>query len=192
MEYIAKFTHEDDHILVEFPDCPGCQTFGDNEEHARQMAEEALEGWLEANLIGGKVPPRPRKHHGVAIQVRPRLAIALEIRWARDDRGWTQRDLAKHAKVAQQQIARLEDPDTNPTISTIEMVAQALQRSLRVSLIEGIGAVRGKIHIKPKPGGKAAIIVRSIDEVIVPKGKAATAPKATTRKQSAPRHAVRS
>jgi antitoxin HicB len=139
VEYIAKFTLEGGHVLVDFPDCPGCQTFGDNEEHARQMAVEALEGWLETHLAGGQVPPRPRSpREGVPIAVRPQLAIALQIRWLRDDEGLTQAQLAKRAKVAQQQIARLEDPDANPTISTIESVAAALQTRVQIAFVGGL------------------------------------------------------
>jgi len=44
MEYIAKLTTEDGHWLVEFPDCPGCQTFGETKAEALEMANEALEG----------------------------------------------------------------------------------------------------------------------------------------------------
>jgi DNA-binding phage protein len=39
--------------------------------------------------------------------------------------------------VKQQQIAKLEDPDENPTLETIEKVAKALGRGLNVALEDG-------------------------------------------------------
>jgi antitoxin HicB len=124
MEYIAKLTTEDGRWLVGFPDCPGCQTFGETKEEALVMANEALEGWLEAHLEYGDAPPRPGRHRGVPIRVRQRLAVAIQIRWLREDLGFTQRELATKAGVSQQQIAKLERPSGNPTIGTLEAIAK--------------------------------------------------------------------
>jgi antitoxin HicB len=123
MEYVAKLTTEDGRWLAEFPDCPGCQTFGETKEEAIAMAKEALEGWLEAHLEYGDAPPRPAPHRGVAIPVRSRLAIAIQLRWLREDLRLTQQELATRLGVSQQQIAKLEDPDGNPTIGTLESIA---------------------------------------------------------------------
>ena len=136
MEYIAKITHEDGAWLAEFPDCPGCQTFGDTKDEAIAMATEALEGWLETHLLHGDVPPRPTASRGVAIAVRPRLDIAIQIRWLRDSLGLTQAALAKRVGVSQQQIAKLENPDANPTISTLDAIASKADARLTVT-IEG-------------------------------------------------------
>lgn len=125
MEYIAKLTTEDGRWLVEFPDCPGCQTFGETKPEALEMASEALEGWLEAHLEYGDAPPRPARHRGVPIPVRQRLAVAIQIRWLREDLGLTQRELAGKAGVSQQQIAKLEKPSGNPTIGTLEAIARS-------------------------------------------------------------------
>jgi predicted RNase H-like HicB family nuclease/transcriptional regulator with XRE-family HTH domain len=124
MEYIAKLTTEDGRWLVEFPDCPGCQTFGETKAQALAMASEALEGWLEAHLEYGDAPPRPARHRGVPIRVGQRLAVAIQIRWLREDLGLTQRELAEKAGVSQQQIAKLEKPSGNPTIGTLEAIAR--------------------------------------------------------------------
>jgi len=43
----------------------------------------------------------------------------------RSERGWSQAEIAKRVGVSQQQIAKLEDPDANPTIETIMKVARA-------------------------------------------------------------------
>jgi antitoxin HicB len=125
MEYLAKLTTEEGRWLVEFPDCPGCQTFGETKAEALEMASEALEGWLEAHLEYGDSPPRPARHRGLPIRVRQRLAVAIQIRWLREDLGLTQRELAGKTGVSQQQIAKLEKPSGNPTIGTLEAIARS-------------------------------------------------------------------
>jgi len=133
MHYDAFIHREGKHLLAEFPDCPGCQTFADNGDELGASAQEALEGWLEAHLVDGQIPPRPversvapRGRKLARIPVRVGLTAALTIRWARSDAGLTQTELGKRAGVKQQQIAKLEDPDENPTLETLEKVAKAL------------------------------------------------------------------
>jgi transcriptional regulator with XRE-family HTH domain len=52
--------------------------------------------------------------------------LKLELRWMREDLGLTQAELAKLAGVSQPAIAQLESPDSNPTIKTLNRVAQAM------------------------------------------------------------------
>jgi len=141
MHYDAIIRWEGKHVLAEFPDCPGCQTFAESANELRGAAEEALEGWLEANLVGGKLPPKPtvrrRAPRGgklARVPVRAGLAAAIEIRWARHAAGLSQKALGELAHVKQQQIAKLEDPHENPTIETLEKVARALGLSVRFDL----------------------------------------------------------
>ena len=156
MEYGARIHQDEGSWLVEFPDCPGCQTFGDSEEHARQMASEALEGWLEANLIHGRVPPRPGKHRGtVPIAVRPQLALVLQVRWLRSERELTQGQLAAKAGITQQQVARFEDPDSNPTLGTIEALVRALGGSLSVTVIPTEVAKPTRKAAKPRAAARS-------------------------------------
>ena len=56
LRYPAVFYPDEDAISVFFPDLPGCYTYGDNIEHAYDMAKEALEGWLEVQLEKGNAP----------------------------------------------------------------------------------------------------------------------------------------
>jgi len=98
------------------------------------MGEDALNGWLAAHLGLGRVPPRPGAKKGVAITVRPRLVAVLQIRWAREDQGRSQATVAARAGVSQQQIAKLENPDGNPTVTTVEKVAAALGQRLDLVL----------------------------------------------------------
>ena len=117
-----------------FPDCPGCQTFGETRKEALNRGQEALKGWLEAHLATRRVPQRPVARRGTAIRIGAKLAAVLQIRWAREDEGLTQSDVAKRAGVSQQQIAKLEDPDGNPTLVTFEKVAAALGLQVDVVL----------------------------------------------------------
>lgn len=48
--YPALFHQEEDSYWVEFPDLPGCQSFGDSKEEIYYNAEEALEAFALAML----------------------------------------------------------------------------------------------------------------------------------------------
>lgn len=133
MQYVTYISREGKHVLAEFPDCPGCQTFADSGDEIAAAAREALEGWLEAHLQDGQVPPRPVDRASAPagkkvarVSVRPGLAAALQIRWARQDAGLSQKALGDLASVSQQQIAKLENPDENPSLETLARVARAL------------------------------------------------------------------
>lgn len=145
MHYVAFISYEGKRELAEFPDCLGCQTFADSDEDILEQAAEALEGWLEAHLAGGQIPPRPRVHYGAPtgamarIPVRPGLAAALNLRWARHDAGLSQKALGARAGVSQQQIAKLEDPDENPSLETLEKVGKALGLYVSVALLPAEG-----------------------------------------------------
>ncbi|MDB4914678.1 MAG: hypothetical protein JWM95_2322 [Gemmatimonadetes bacterium] len=121
---------------IDFPDCPGCQTFADVGEDVGEVAREALEGWLEAHLIDGEAPPRPAsKTKGLlAVSVAPSLAIAIQVRWRRQELGLSQAQLGKKLGVSRQQVALIEQPTGNLGIATLERVAKALDVQLRVEL----------------------------------------------------------
>jgi len=130
MKYLAKLTKEGRYLLVEFPDAPGCQTFAETEAELHEMAKEALEGWLEAHLVDGEAPPRPKRRRKTVdtwqVEVSPALSVAVQIRWARQDAGLSQQELARRIGVSQQQIAKLEQPTSNPSLGTLSKIAEAL------------------------------------------------------------------
>src|SRR5437899_10607078 len=136
MRYKAIITREGRATLAHFPDCPGCLTQADPGVDVLQLAQEALEGWLEAHLVQGQVPPLPssrgsksRVPNGaepIEIPVSPSLAGRIQLRGARQRAGFSQGALAKRVGVSQQQIAALESPDANLTLSTLLKVAKAL------------------------------------------------------------------
>lgn len=84
--YSAKLTKEDGRWLIEFPDCPGCQTFAETEGEVIARAREALEGWLEATLEMGRIPPQPPERAlqpgmWLKVVVAEQLALGLRCLW---------------------------------------------------------------------------------------------------------------
>lgn len=132
----AVITREGRRTLAEFPNCPGCQTFAEPGQSIEEQAHEALEGWLGAHLVTGDIPPRPPRRAPAGkviwVEVAARLVAKLDLRWARRSAGLTQAQLAKRAKVSQQAIAKIEHPDSNPTLETLDKVARALGARLDV------------------------------------------------------------
>jgi len=142
MRYQAIVTKEGHATLAHFPDCPGCQTQADPGEDIYSLAQEALEGWLEAHLVQGQIPalPSAKKHRvpagarSVEIPISPSLAVRIQLREARNQAGLSQSELARKVGVSQQQIALLESPDANLTLSTLLKVVRALGRELEIEI----------------------------------------------------------
>jgi DNA-binding XRE family transcriptional regulator/predicted RNase H-like HicB family nuclease len=140
MQYAARLTREGKNTLIDFPDCPGCQTFAEPGEDVGARAEEALAGWLEAHLVAGQAPTEPKRvrrrtaGRSIEVPVAAKLAVKLQLRWARKRAGLTQAELARRAGLSQPAVARLEDPDYNPTLDMLERVAAALGARLEVAL----------------------------------------------------------
>jgi len=137
MRYAAVVTKEGKSTLAAVPDAPGCQTFAEPGESIERHIAEALQGWLEAELIAGRTPPEPRHRlprGGIWVEVPALLAVRIALKQARAAAGLTQAQLAKRVGVSQPTIAALEHPDSNPTIETLEKVARALGANLQVSI----------------------------------------------------------
>jgi transcriptional regulator with XRE-family HTH domain len=64
--------------------------------------------------------------------------IAYEVgrtaRQLREDRGWTQADLARAARMTQSAVARFEAGGTVPTLPVLHRIARALDADLTVRL----------------------------------------------------------
>jgi antitoxin HicB len=122
--YPATFTYleEDLAFLVEFPDLPGCLTEGDTLEQAKEMASEALTGYLEA-VIDRDIPfSAPSIIEGaIMIEPEPSVAFALWLRNQRKQSNMTLTEVADKLGVKYQVYQKLENPDTaNPTLKTIK------------------------------------------------------------------------
>lgn len=81
LTYHARIEPDGDAWTVEFPDCPGCLTFGRSVEEAKANAREALEGWLESMLDLDRPVPRPLATDGEPIEVALELTERLRRAW---------------------------------------------------------------------------------------------------------------
>ncbi|MGP3959221.1 helix-turn-helix domain-containing protein [Nonomuraea sp. 3N208] len=65
-----------------------------------------------------------------------RLAYELgrSVRVMREERGWTQNDLAREAGMTQSAVARFEAGGTIPTLPVLERLAHALDADVEVRL----------------------------------------------------------
>jgi len=151
MHYTAMVSREGEHTLAEFVDAPGCQTFAEPGEDVDALAADALAGWLEVHLEDGEAPPRPvavpafpaHAPAGAAlraVRVPAALAVRLELRWARQEAGLSQGEMAARVGVSRQAYHQLERPGANLRLSTLEKVAAALGRELVVALRPGVPA----------------------------------------------------
>jgi DNA-binding XRE family transcriptional regulator len=108
------------------------------------VAREALEVWLEGVLAARHVPPLPCmiEHDParvgdrvVTITVGALLSARVQIRNRREAFGISQKQLAHTVGVSQQAIAKIESPDANVRLETLERVASALGLEVDVNLI---------------------------------------------------------
>jgi HTH-type transcriptional regulator/antitoxin HipB len=148
VHYRAVVTRERRAIVAGFPDCPGCRTQVAPGRDIHEAAREALEGWLEAHLVLGRVPPlpgpaparAPAGRRSIMVPVAAPLAVRIQLRAARHRAGLTQEALARKVGVSQQQIAELESPDANLTLETLLRVAGALGQDLAIDLSPKVAA----------------------------------------------------
>ena len=133
MVYHCTIEKEEDMFIVQFPDMPNIQTFGNNEEEALAMAREALEGCLECDISRGIPIPPPSFTGGYPIPVASHIKLPLQLRELRGDQSQT--DIARRLGLSYQSYQRLENPrKANPTVKTLEKIARAYGRELSISL----------------------------------------------------------
>ncbi len=61
--------------------------------------------------------------------------LGVEVRALREQRGWSQTELAKRAGMTQSAMARFEAGGTVPTLPVLERIAVALEMRLSVELV---------------------------------------------------------
>jgi DNA-binding XRE family transcriptional regulator/predicted RNase H-like HicB family nuclease len=144
VQYPAYVRREHDRRLVSFPDCPGCDTFAEASEDVYTVAHEALETWLEGVLASRDVPPLPgmiehdregQHERLLMVTVGALLSARVHIRNRREEFGISQQQLANAVGVSQQAIAKIESPDANVRLETLERVAAALGSEVDLNLI---------------------------------------------------------
>jgi len=131
---IFKYDSKGKVYNVEFPDLPGCQTYGETEEDALKYGREALTGYLESIDIRKLRIPDPSILKGKNIKyISPDKNVSFAI-WLKKNRevlGLTQKDIASRLKIAYQTYQRFEDPvKSNPTLKTIIRLEKVFNQEL--------------------------------------------------------------
>ena len=134
---------EDGTINVEFPDHPNIVTYGNDREHAIEMANEALNATIETEFDRSLPLPRPsRKPTGkrgqevVFIHLSPELRTAFLLRSWREDAGLSQSEIAKKLGISTQAYQRMERPGrSNLTVATLDRVASAIGKKLLIEAV---------------------------------------------------------
>jgi antitoxin HicB len=133
MTYNCTIEQEGDMFIVQFPDMPNIQTYGNTHEEALAMAQEALEGCLESDISRGLPIPPPVYKKGYPISVANHIALSLRLRELRGEQSQT--DIARKLGLSYQSYQRLENPrKANPTVKTLERIARVYGRELSISM----------------------------------------------------------
>jgi ribosome-binding protein aMBF1 (putative translation factor) len=66
-------------------------------------------------------------------ELAPRFAVVRQLIALREQRGWSQRQLADRAGMKQPQLARLETGQVEPKLDTLQRLATAMGFRVRVS-----------------------------------------------------------
>ncbi len=74
----------------------------------------------------------------------PEFTVMQALIDARKERGMTQKELAEVTGISQADISRLERGTGNPSIKTLQRVAQALQMALRIEFVPSQNSGTGR------------------------------------------------
>ncbi|EOQ98274.1 hypothetical protein LEP1GSC195_1448 [Leptospira wolbachii serovar Codice str. CDC] len=131
---IIKYSSKDKVFNVEFPDLPGCFTFGENENEAILNAQEALTGYLESIDSRKLNIPEPSKLKGKDIKfITPEknVSFAIWLKKSREKQGLSQKQIAQKLNIAYQTYQKFEDPHkSNPTLKTIIRLEEVFHENL--------------------------------------------------------------
>ena len=131
---LFKYDEEEKVYNVQFPDFPGCFTYGETIDEAKAMAKEALTGFLQYVDARKIKLPDPSKLEGdevVYVEPETPVAFAIWLRKQREALGLSQSDVAKKLGIKYQTYQRIESPSkTNPTLKTIMKVEKVFNQKL--------------------------------------------------------------
>ena len=133
MVYYCTISKEGNEYIAQFPDMPNVVTCGFTHEEALVMAKEALDGCLEVEISKGMEIRLPSFTGGFPVAVSNQIALSLRLRELRGDQ--SQSDIARKLGLSYQSYQRLENPrKANPTVKTLEKIAQVYGRELSIAL----------------------------------------------------------
>ena len=133
---IIRYSRTDSCYLVEFPDLPGCLTYGKKIGEARDNAREALNGYLESIDLRKISIPTPSDLQGKNVhRIIPdtQISFAIWLKLKRAEHGYTQKEMARLLGINFQSYQRYENPrKANPTLKTIIKVESVLKEKVLV------------------------------------------------------------
>ena len=133
MIYYCNIKKSGDEYIAQFPDMPNVVTCGFSHEEALAMAKDALDGCLEVDISKGNKIPAPVFKKGYPITVANHIALSFRLRELRGNQSQTV--IAKKLGLSYQAYQRLENPrKANPTIKTLEKIANIYGRDLQIAL----------------------------------------------------------
>ncbi len=143
MQFHAIVQRNGRYYTVEFVDAPGCQTFGEGKADAEAMAQDAVEGWVEAHLVcGDPLPERkkirrrlPPRAYWLTITIPFKIAVRAELMNRRLQLGLSQAQMAARMKVTRQAYQQLEHPDANLRLDTLTRAFEALEVAPVITLM---------------------------------------------------------
>ena len=131
---VIEYDREDDTYNVGFPDLPGCLTFGDTIDDAKENAKEALSAYLESiDSRKLKVPASSELTGSNVFPIEPdtNVGFAIWLKQRREAMGMSQSEVAERLGVAYQTYQRIEDPArSNPTLKTIVKLEKVFEHRL--------------------------------------------------------------
>jgi DNA-binding XRE family transcriptional regulator len=142
VHFPALVVEKDGAWQATFKDWPGFQVRSQSAAELPSRAQQALETRLTAALRTRKTPPHPsrrihlwKRERLLKVPVSPDVAVPILIRWARAEAGLTQAALAERLGVSQSRIARLEIPGANPSLESLNAVAEALGLRMEIAFV---------------------------------------------------------
>jgi antitoxin HicB len=137
MRYRVTLEKEKGLVNVYFPDVPGAQTFGDDEQEALARAVDALETMFMGLIEYREDIPRPRApKRGEKTVTLPALTVAkLELYQAMRAAGVGKAELARRLNCHLPQIDRLLDLNHASRLDQLEQAFAALGKRLEVAVL---------------------------------------------------------
>ncbi len=137
IRFKAKIIRDGKGYMAEFPDLPGCFSYGRTIEDAKLKSAEALDLYLEEANNPQWILPAAKDYQGTSyhwISAGPDIAIPLMIREARKTHNLSQQRLADLLQMKLQTYQKLEYPrKSNPTAKTLILIASVLEESFELS-----------------------------------------------------------
>lgn len=131
---LIKLSKPDRCYIVEFPDLPGCLTYGATIDEAFSAAGEALTGYLESIDLRSIDIPIPSKITGknvyyIAPETKTAFAIWMKIK--RKENGLTQKKAAELLNMSLQGYQKYENPElANPTLVTLKKIEKVFNEKI--------------------------------------------------------------